>query len=156
MKLPSEIFPPLQETASVCGFILVVLSLLLCFQGDLKSILQGIVFAFINLTLVNGVRNQNRTAILIWMVLAIIGVIILTYVLIMVIGIRIPSHEIYPVWFVLAYAWYISTIVLTIVTTCIAGMAMKKIKKDISTSRAGGEQGIRMQHCAPPPSNRSH
>ena len=124
----------------------------MCLLGDLKSILQGIVFASINLILVNGVRNQNGTAIVIWMVFAIIGVIILTYVLITVIGIRIPNHG----DFVLAYYWYISTIILTIVTTCIAGMAVKKIKKDISTSRAGGEQGIRMQHCAPPPSNRSH
>ena len=68
----------------------------------------------------------------------------------MVIGIRIPNHG----DFVLAYYWYISTIILTIVTTCIAGMAMKKIKKDISTSRAGGEQGIQMQHCRRPATDR--
>ena len=143
MKLPSEIFPPLQETAFVCGIILVVLNLLLCFQGDFKSIVQGIVFACINSILVIGVHNQNRTAILIWMILAIIGIIILTIVfIIMVIWIGIPNHGSFQVGLFFFYAWYSSTIIFTIVTTCFAGMAMKKIKKDRSTSRAGGEQGI--------------
>ena len=41
-----------QKNAFVCGIILVVLNLQICFQGDFKSILQGIVFASNNSILV--------------------------------------------------------------------------------------------------------
>ena len=110
MKLPSEIFPPLQETAFVCGIILVVLNLLLCFQGDFKSIVQGIMFASINSILVIGAHTRNRTAILVWMIVVIIGVIFLIGVCtFMISSIVIPQHGGFQPEDFLAYVWYIST-----------------------------------------------
>ena len=110
-----------QETAFVCGIILVVLNLLICFQGDFKSIVQGIVFASINSILVIGAHTRNRTAILVWMIVAIIGIIFLIGVCTFLISSIIIPQPFQPEDF-LAYVWYISTIFLTIVTTFFASI----------------------------------
>ena len=115
-----------QETAFVCGIILVVLNLLICFQGDFKSIVQGIVFASINSILVIGAHTRNKTAILVWMIMAIIGVIFLIGVwTFMISSIVLPHYGGFQRVVFLAYVWYISTIFLTIVTTFFAGMVLE-------------------------------
>ena len=115
-----------QETAFVCGIILVVLNLLICFQGDFKSIVQGIVFASINSILVIGAHTRNRTAILVWMIVAIIEIIFLIGVChvctFLISFMVIPQHGGFQLEDFLAYVWYISTIFLTIVTTFFASI----------------------------------
>ena len=64
------------KAAYILGIIFVILSLLGCLGGDLQSIIGGIVSAVINGILVFGAHKRNSTAILVWIILAIIQCIV--------------------------------------------------------------------------------
>ena len=57
----------------VLGILLVVLSLLNCVSGLWHGIALGIVGAIVNGILVYGASKRDRTAILAWIILAILG-----------------------------------------------------------------------------------
>ena len=57
------------------GMGLVVLSLSSCFVGDTRHILSGIYGALVSGILIFGAKQRNPTAILVWMVFAIVGLI---------------------------------------------------------------------------------
>ena len=64
------------KAAFILGIVFVTLSILGCLQGDLQSIIAGIVGALINGILVFGAHKRNSTAILVWIILAIIQCIV--------------------------------------------------------------------------------
>ena len=64
------------KASFILGIVFVVLSLLGCLGGDLQSIIGGIVGALINGILVFGAHKRNSTAILVWIILAIIQCIV--------------------------------------------------------------------------------
>ena len=67
------------QAAFVLGIVLTVLSILSCIAdayGGVKSVTTGVIFAFINVTLIFGAYKRHITAILIWMILALIQCII--------------------------------------------------------------------------------
>jgi len=70
------------KAAFVLGIIFVVFSLVSCmgtdqYGGRLNNIISGIIAAVINGVLVYGAHTRNSTAILVWMILAIIQIIAL-------------------------------------------------------------------------------
>merc|ERR1719192_2001357 len=76
------------KAAFVLGIILVIFSLLSCFGTDEEggyNIISGIVFALINGILVYGAHARNSTAILVWMILAIIECVFYAIIAVIVI-----------------------------------------------------------------------
>ena len=64
------------EAAFVLGIVLAVLNGLSCFNEDPEVIANGIIGAVIHCTLIFGAHKRNSTAILVWMVLAILECIV--------------------------------------------------------------------------------
>ena len=76
------------EAAFVLGIVLAVLNGLSCFNEDPEVIANGIIGAVIHCTLIFGAHKRNSTAILVWMVLAILSCIGLAIIAILgIIGI---------------------------------------------------------------------
>jgi len=63
------------QACFVLGIVFAGLNVLFCLFGDASHILSGIYGALVSGILIYGAHKRNRTAILIWMVLTIIGVI---------------------------------------------------------------------------------
>ena len=63
------------EAAFILGFVLAVLSGLSCFNEVAGAIANGIIGAVIHCILIFGAHTRNSTAILVWMVLAILSCI---------------------------------------------------------------------------------
>jgi len=63
------------QACFVLGMVFAGLNILFCLFGDASHILSGIYGALVSGILIYGAHKRNRTAILIWMVLTIIGVI---------------------------------------------------------------------------------
>merc|ERR1712223_698734 len=63
------------QACFVLGIVFAGLNVLFCLFGDASNILYGIYGALVSGILIYGAHKRNRTAILIWMVLTIIGVI---------------------------------------------------------------------------------
>ena len=73
------------EAAFILGFVLAVLSGLSCFNMVAGAIVNGIIGAVIHCILIFGAHTRNSTAILVWMVLAILSCI--GYVILVVLGV---------------------------------------------------------------------
>ena len=73
------------EAAFILGFVLAVLSGLSCFNQVAGAIANGIIGAVIHCILIFGAHTRNSTAILVWMVLAILSCI--GYVILVVLGV---------------------------------------------------------------------
>ena len=73
------------QASFVLGIVLAVLSLLTCFGGGRGTIIHGIFWALISGILIFGAKMRNPTAILVWMVFAIIEVVWLIVVAVMAI-----------------------------------------------------------------------
>ena len=72
------------QTAFVLGIVLAVLSLIGCGNGS-NGIIKGIIDVIIHCILIFGAHTRNSTAILVWMVLAILSCI--GYVILVVLGV---------------------------------------------------------------------
>jgi hypothetical protein len=78
------------KAAFVLGIVLAVLSLIGCFNGS-RGIINGIIGVIIHCVLIFGAHTRNSTAILVWMVLAILSCI--GYAILAVMGvIAIAGH----------------------------------------------------------------
>ena len=77
------------KAALVLGIVLAVLSLLGCFNGS-NGIINGIIGVVIHCVLVFGAHTRNSTAILVWMVLAILSCI--GYAILAVLGVIAIVH----------------------------------------------------------------
>ena len=62
------------DAAFVLGIVLAVLSLTFCFNGS-DGIFSGIIGVIMNCILIFGAHTRNSTAILVWMILAILSCI---------------------------------------------------------------------------------
>ena len=121
------------KAAFVLGIIFIVLSILNCFKkdedgGHLYNIIGGIIGVLINGLLVFGAHTRNSTAILVWMVLAIIECIILGIVIVLFI-IAITYAGFFHWIIALVVAIYAGIILFIIWTIVVAKNARREIKE---------------------------
>ena len=103
-----------------------------CLGPFLYHTIEGIIGILINGLLVYGATAGNSTAILVWIVLAVIESVYfcLIVILYLVIPFVIPSTHILPDWFYLIYgAIYFGIFLFTILTIVVAKKARKEIKE---------------------------
>ena len=77
------------QTAFVLGIVLAVLSLIGCGNGS-NGIIKGIIDVIIHCILIFGAHTRNSTAILVWMVLAILSCV--GYAILTVLGVVAIAH----------------------------------------------------------------
>ena len=77
------------KAAFVLGIVLAVLSLIGCFNGS-RGIINGIIGVIIHCVLIFGAHTRNSTAILVWMVLAILSCI--GYAILAVLAVVVVAH----------------------------------------------------------------
>ena len=120
------------KAAFVLGIVLVILSVLVCFEGSLETIINGILCGIIHCILIFGTHARNSTAVLVWMVLAIlscIGNAIMAVMAIIVIahegaGVNVTAVSVVPIVF------FIGIIIFEIWTIIVARNARKEIEAD--------------------------
>ena len=122
------------KAAFVLGIIFIVLCILNCFNQNedgeyLYNIIGGIVGALINGLLVYGAHTRNSTAILVWMVLAIIECICLCVITVLFV-IAVAYAGVLHWIVILVVAIYAGTILFTIWTIVVAKNARREIKEE--------------------------
>ena len=117
------------DAAFVLGIVLAVLSSIVCFSGS-TLIINGIIGVIINCILIFGAHTRNSTAILVWMILAIlscIGLAIMGVFVVIAIA-HLYAGEEQVVVVTVSIVFMIGTILFQIWTIIVAKNARKEIE----------------------------
>ena len=123
------------KASYVLGIILIVICILNCFneneEGEhLYNIIGGIVRALIHGLLVYGAHARNRTAILVWIVLAIIDCIILCVIIVIFVIAVAYGGAVHWMFGMVVIAIYGGNILFDIWTIIVAKNARREINEE--------------------------